>query len=112
MEIRFESVEGRGTTFTEITLAHEPRFGDTQFTHPTKMRLLWAFAGLVLIATRIVGAVIVPNVSFEESSGDGPAGWTFIGSPNASPGAWTSDQPFSGKRALRIDAHYGSQQWE
>jgi hypothetical protein len=76
------------------------------------MRLPWTVAGLVLIAARITGAVIVPNASFEESSGKGPAGWTFTGTSNASAGAWTSDQPFAGNHALRIDAHYGSQQWE
>jgi hypothetical protein len=57
-------------------------------------------------------ALPVPNASFENLDGGIPLGWTFTGPGQALSNAWTTEQPFSGKRALRIDGRYGSQRWD
>jgi hypothetical protein len=68
---------------------------------------------LVQAAARLdASGLAVPNPSFEERDGNGPAGWTFAGPDEARSGAWTAEQPFAGKRAIRIDARHGSQRWE
>ena len=64
------------------------------------------------MAALSASALPVPNASFEETSASGPHGWTFSGPADALAGAWTTNQPFAGGRALRIDGRYGSQQWE
>jgi hypothetical protein len=72
-----------------------------------------ALFGLALVLSTLeASAVSVPNSSFEESGSHGPVGWTFTGHNEAFAAAWTSEEPFAGKRALRIDAKHGSQQWE
>ena len=57
-------------------------------------------------------ALPVPNPSFEEAGSSRPLGWIFHGPKAALPGAWTTEKPFAGERALRIDGQHGSQQWE
>src|SRR5678815_5859486 len=56
-----------------------------------------------------VCAVTVSNASFEEVNGGTAANWIFMGPDAARAGAWTAEEPFSGKHALRLDAKFGSQ---
>lgn len=51
--------------------------------------------------------------SFEQAdaSGIAPAGWHFEGSPQRQEKAWTTEQPFEGKRALRLSGLEGAQRW-
>ena len=76
----------------------------------------WLWLGLVglshIVAALSASALPVANASFEETSAAGPHGWTFSGPADALAGAWTTNQPFAGGRALRIDGRHGSQRWE
>jgi hypothetical protein len=67
---------------------------------------------VLLMAAQCASALPVPNPSFEEAGGGRPLGWTFSGPKAAIPGVWTTEKPFAGKRAIRIDGRHGSLQWE
>src|SRR5689334_3815052 len=74
--------------------------------------VLVSLAALVLVTDRTTaGPVALPNPSFEAGDSVGPTGWVFTGLDEARAKAWYSDQPSAGKRYLRIDAQYGSQNW-
>jgi len=76
-------------------------------------RLVFGLGALLLFAATLgAGALPVPNPSFEEPGDGTPLGWSFTGPGQALPNAWTAEEPCSGRRALRIDARYGSQNWE
>jgi len=74
--------------------------------------LLSILASITIAASQNAWALPVPNGSFEEADRGIPVDWMFTGADAAIPEAWLSDEPFSGKRALRISAKYGSQSWE
>jgi hypothetical protein len=74
--------------------------------------LVFLGSAFLFLSTSISNSVPVPNSSFEEGQGNNPTGWRFSGTRAAEPRAWTTEQPFDGNRALRLDAHDGSVRWE
>jgi hypothetical protein len=58
-------------------------------------------------------AGVVPNSSFEDAAAGAavPRGWNFTGPEPATANAWTGDEPFHDKRAIRLDARHGTQEW-
>jgi hypothetical protein len=78
-----------------------------------QVRAVSWLVGLLHIAALLQAcAVTVPNASFEEVKRGTPANWIFIGPDATRAGAWTAEEPLSGKHALRLDAQFGSQSWE